>query len=127
MSASLLAAAAFVVVLGTWVLWFRRIRRVQLPADRTPFVIAAFSGAMLGAASLSLGEGVLAGVVAVLAMLAGLFFCLTVAISLQKADGAIQVGQALPAFQATDEQGEAFDSATLAGQPALIKFFRGHW
>ena len=123
-----LAILALLLVVGTGVLWFRRIQGVQIPEDRTPFVLAWLGGAGLGVASLSLGEGVLAGIVAVLAILLGCFGCLTVAISRQRVDaGVIAVGRTLPPFQATDEHGESFDSAELAGKPVLLKFFRGHW
>ena len=40
---------------------------------------------------------------------------------------AIRIGDTIPAFSALDENGELFESKTLAGKPALIKFFRGHW
>ena len=39
----------------------------------------------------------------------------------------IQVGDRIPAFSAPDDSGVIFDSAALAGHPAIIKFFRGHW
>ena len=42
-------------------------------------------------------------------------------------DGAIRVGATIPAFSALDEHNQTFESASLAGTPALIKFFRGHW
>jgi peroxiredoxin len=45
----------------------------------------------------------------------------------QLGDDAIAVGSTIPSFTATDEHGKIFDSQSLAGQPVLIKFFRGHW
>ena len=39
----------------------------------------------------------------------------------------LQVGATIPAFDALDEHGERFDSASLEGHPVLIKFFRAHW
>jgi hypothetical protein len=68
------------------------------------------------------------GVTATLAILIGSFFPFTVAISRQEvAANAIRVGDSIPVFSALDENGEVFESKTLAGRPALIKFFRGHW
>jgi cytochrome oxidase Cu insertion factor (SCO1/SenC/PrrC family) len=62
------------------------------------------------------------------AVFASTFFLLTVAIGSQKVtDDAIEVGATIPSFTATDEHGQTFDSQSLAGHPALIKFFRGHW
>ncbi len=40
---------------------------------------------------------------------------------------AVAVGDIIPSFSAPDEDGTIFNSASLAGSPALIKFFRGHW
>jgi hypothetical protein len=61
------------------------------------------------------------------AALGGLFFYLVMT-GAQRADEThIGVGDKLPAFSAEDDSGALFDSAELAGQPALLKFFRGHW
>jgi cytochrome oxidase Cu insertion factor (SCO1/SenC/PrrC family) len=58
----------------------------------------------------------------------GSFFTVLVAISRQRVGpGAIQVGATLPDFEATDEEGQPFRLSRLAGQPILLKFFRGHW
>ena len=84
--------------------------------------------AALGVAALVGGPGWLGGVPAGLGVLASVFFLATVVIGGQKVgDGAIHVGASLPHFTATDENGEVFDSQSLAGHPVLIKFFRGHW
>ena len=42
-------------------------------------------------------------------------------------DGAIRVGDPMPAFTAVDDGGVLFDSERLRGNPVLIKFFRAHW
>ena len=63
-----------------------------------------------------------------ISLLAAALLLLTVMIGGQKVgDKAIQIGMTIPAFTAPDEQGRTFDSAALAGNPVLIKFFRGHW
>ncbi|MGH0029238.1 MAG: hypothetical protein ACQGVC_05580 [Myxococcota bacterium] len=124
----LLGWLSLAVVLASGALWFRRALAVRLPADRRGFVAVWLVGIALGVAALGQGAGWLAGVPAALAVLGGVFFCFTVAISRQRAaDDAIAVGATLPAFRAPDDTGAVFDSAVLAGRPVLIKFFRGHW
>ena len=61
-------------------------------------------------------------------MVIGCFLPFTVSISAQElASDSIQVGDVMPAFSATIDSGETFDSADLRGKPVLIKFFRAHW
>ena len=123
-----LGVLALVVAAATVVLWFRRIGEVDLPEDRTTYVIFFLSAVALGVGAFVAGARWFGGVAAVLAIVIGSFFPFTVAISRQEvAANAIRVGDSIPVFSALDENGEVFESATLAGKPALIKFFRGHW
>lgn len=39
----------------------------------------------------------------------------------------LRVGQPLPHFRAVDEQGNAVDSESLEGSPAVVLFVRGNW
>ncbi len=124
-------ALGFVALLGivcSGVLWFRAMGAVSLPANRSGFVAAWLGCGALGIAAIAQGPGWVGGVPAVLSIIGASFFLFTVTISRQqvKAD-AIRVGATLPDFSAADENGEAFDSSSLAGHPVLIKFFRGHW
>jgi cytochrome oxidase Cu insertion factor (SCO1/SenC/PrrC family) len=65
---------------------------------------------------------------AALAVLAGVFFSVLVAVSAQRAAAdAIRVGEMLRDFTALDDRGEPFSIASTAGRPLLLKFFRGHW
>jgi hypothetical protein len=128
MVASLLGLSGFALVGGAAVLWFRRIRSVDIPRDRSAFVAAWSVGALLGVAALWLDVGWAVGVPSALAAVVGILFTVLVAISGQRVgDDAIRVGAALPAFTAIDEDGATFDSRSLAGRPVLLKFFRGHW
>ncbi len=123
-----LGVLALVVAAATVVLWFRRIGEVDIPEDRTTYVIFFLSAVALGVGAFVAGARWFGGVAAVLAIVIGSFFPFTVAISRQEvAANAIRVGGSIPVFSALDENGEVFESATLAGKPALIKFFRGHW
>ena len=123
-----IAFAAFLITAASLVLWFRGVRRVALPADRSGFVAAWALAAGLGVWSLVGSPGWVGGALAGLATLAALLLLLTVAISAQKVgEDAISVGMPMPHFTALTEEGAAFDSASLAGDPLLLKFFRGHW
>jgi len=128
MGGTYLGLASAVVLGASIFLWIRALKRVEIPSNRGGFVAAWLVAAGLGVAALLAEPGWLGGIPAGLAVFASSFFLLTVAIGRQKvADGAIQVGAAIPDFTATDEHGETFDSRSLAGHPVLIKFFRGHW
>ena len=123
-----LGLLALVVAAATVALWFRQIGQVDIPEDRTTYVIFFLSAAALGVGAFVAGVRWFGGVAAVLAIIIGSFFPFTVAISRQEvAANAIRVGDSIPVFSALDENGEIFESKTLAGKPALIKFFRGHW
>ena len=123
-----LGVLALAVAAATVVLWFRRIGQVDIPEDRTTYVIFFLSAVALGVGAFVAGARWFGGVAAVLAIVIGSFFPFTIAISRQEvAANAIRVGDSIPVFSALDENGETFESKTLAGKPALIKFFRGHW
>ena len=119
---------AFGLAAGSGALWFRRAMQVRLPADRRAFEAVRSAAALLAVIALFGGAGWLGGSAAALALLVSGFLLFTVAVSRQRVGpGAVSVGSPLPRFLAPDEHGASFDSASLSGHPALIKFFRGHW
>ena len=119
---------ALVVAAVTVALWFRQINQVDVPEDKAAYVIFFLSAAALGIGAFVAGTRWFGGVAAALAIIIGSFFPFTVAISRQEvAANAIRVGGVIPVFSALDENGELFESKTLAGKTVLIKFFRGHW
>ena len=125
---------ALMSVLGvalTFYFWFQRIQSVSIPANRSGFVAAALGSAALGMAALVSSPGWLVGALAVLGMASGLLFALLVAISPQKTEGAIEVGERLSERlgdgAALDDAGNTVSLSAYAGTPMLIKFFRGHW
>jgi hypothetical protein len=125
---TILGVLALVVAAVTVALWFRRIGQVDIPDDRTTYVIFFLSAVALGVGAFVAGTRWFAGVAAALAILIGSFFPFTIAISRQEVPAnVIRVGDSIPAFSALDENGEVFESKSLAGKPALVKFFRGHW
>ena len=123
-----LGLAALVLALGSAVLWFYLARQVNLPENRTVFVVAFLAAAAGGVAAFFKGTSWLGAVPAVLAVAIGLFLPFTIAISPQEASAnAIKLGDTIPHFTAPDDKGEIFDSRSLHGHLVLIKFFRAHW
>ena len=128
MTGAFLGWLAFGITAVGVVLWVRAVRRVAIPVNRGLFVAAAIAALALGGVALFSQPGWLAGSAAALSVLFGFFFLLTFAIGAQKvSESGIRVGARIPDFTALDEHGQRFDSRSLAGRPALIKFFRGHW
>ena len=128
MNATVLGMSALILTLVSLVLWIRALRNVSLPENRSGYLIAFVLAGALGIATLSQSPGWLVGILAVFPIVVALFFSLTFAIGGQfTGPDAIAVGATLPTFTAIDEHGETFDSSDLAGNPVLIKFFRGHW
>ncbi len=129
MTAATLAILAFVIVAIAVAVWAVLLLSVSIPKNRSVFVISCATAAGLGITALVMGTGHWAASVAAgIAIFIGLFFLLTVAIGDQKGGtGKFELGQPLPALSAPDENKQIFDIATLAGQPILLKFFRGHW
>ena len=123
-----LGIAALALAVGTVMLWFYLARQVNLPDDRTFFVIAFLGAAALGIAAYVKGTSIPGGIPPVIAIVIGLFLPFTIAISPQELETGkvIQVGDTIPHFTALDDQGVRFDSASLRAL-VLIKFFRAHW
>ncbi|MDJ0790035.1 MAG: hypothetical protein QNK05_24835 [Myxococcota bacterium] len=122
-----LGLAAIVLAVGSTVLWFRLANTVDLPENRTLFLVVWVGAALLGIVALVKG-GWLGRIAAVPAIALGLFLPFTVSISEQVLPpDTIQVGDVIPTFSAPDDSGQVFDSTRLRGRPVLIKFFRAHW
>ena len=128
MSGTVLGLVAFAFSVSAGILWFQRMNRVAIPANRSAFLAVMWVGLTLGVLALARGAGWIGGAAAVLSIFAAALFTLTVLIGGQKGgSGALQVGQPIPDFTAPDENGEPFQLSSLAGRPVLMKFFRGHW
>lgn len=119
---------ALAMAIGLVLFWFRQVNLVALPQDRTLFVVAFVTAAVLGIATFIVGTRWFGGIPAVGAIIVGAFMTGTIYISPQKvADNPVKVGDIIPQFVALNDDGERFNSGDLAGKPTLIKFFRGHW
>ena len=128
MNSIALGILALLLVAVAGGMWIRAFRAVRVPENRSGYVGFWIAGAAIGIAALAGSPGWGGGVPAALAVAGASFFLLMVAISRQRVgESVLAVGAAFPPFSALDENRERFDSSSLAGKPALIKFFRGHW
>ena len=124
-----LGLAGLALAIGAVALWFYLVRQVNLPEDRTGFVLVFLSAAGLGVAAYVKGTSIPGAIPAALAILIGLFLPFTIYISAQapEADKLIKIGDSIPYFTALDDQEKTFDSNSLNDHLVLIKFFRAHW
>ena len=128
MGGELLGVLAAGVVVLTGVVWFRLIKAVRVPSNRVAFFAAMGVGVALGIAAFAQGTGVLGGLAAGFAVVAGgAFLGLRLQSTQDVRQPAVGVGRPILDFTAPDERGEPFDLASLGGKPYLLKFFRGHW
>ena len=113
-----LGLLAFAVAAVSLVLWFSQINQVDIPENRTAFVVFFLTAAALGAGAFVARTRWFGGVAAVLAILIGSFFPFSVAISRQEvAASGIQVGDDDPHFSALDDEG----SALRLGEPSTAR------
>ena len=124
----MLSFVGLVIVVATGVRWFQLIQNVAIPRNRVGFHLAFAGGAVLGLVGAITGTSWLSTIVGGLAAVAGSMMPLLRLQSGQKsAEPTLSVGEPILAFTALDENGVAFDLASLKGKPYLLKFFRGHW
>ncbi|MEM8500090.1 MAG: hypothetical protein AAF542_18870 [Pseudomonadota bacterium] len=124
-----LGIPALLIVGGSFALWIRAFQRVAIPKDRTTYVVTWIVGGSIGLGALMMSEsGDLTRIPAWFAVSTSVILLLLVSISRQvPAENTIRVSDCMPTFTAIDEHGEPFNSLSLQGHLALIKFFRAHW
>lgn len=122
------AVAGLVLAIACAVGWNLSIEAVDIPENRTLFVVGFLAAAALGVTALVKGAGWIGGIISLPAIAIGALLPFTMAISPQE-PGAdiIQVGDTIPRFTAPDDSGQVFRSDALNGHIVLIKFFRAHW
>jgi hypothetical protein len=123
-----LGISALALAVATFLTWGYHIRQVDIPENRTLFVVVFLVAVALGVSAYIKRTGLLGGVAAAVAIFIGLLLPFTIAISPQEASAnVIKVGDSMPHFTAPDDKGNVFDSKSLHGHLVLIKFFRAHW
>ncbi len=121
-----LGLLGLLIILVTTGTWFWRAWRVRIPTSTPyPFIMLWALGLVLGIDALMGGTESSYATWAVGVGVSLLYLIFTGA---QKvSDTMINVGDQIPAFTGTNDEGETFDSSSLSGSRVLIKFFRGHW
>lgn len=127
MSGALLALLAGLVMGSAGLRWLALMQAGRIPRDVTRYLASSALGVLLGVAALLRGAGVIGGVIAALAALAGAAFLALYAASGQRRGAALAVGDRVLDFTARDADGRSFTLSSLDGRPFLLKFFRGHW
>ena len=121
-----LGLLGLLIILVTTGTWFWRAWRVRIPTSTPyPFIMLWAFGLVLGIVAL-MGET--ESSYAAWAVGVGVSLLYLIFTGAQKvSDTMINVGDQIPAFNGTNDEGETFDSSSLSGSRVLIKFFRGHW
>jgi hypothetical protein len=124
-----LGLLALAIAAGTFVFWFHLAGQVNLPENRTGFVLVFLGAAALGITAYVKGTSLIGAIPPAMAILIGLFLPFTIYVSPQEVEAGkvIKVGDTIPRFSAYDDKGNVFDSASLNDHLVLIKFFRAHW
>lgn len=120
-----LGLAGLLIVLATLARWMQRAWATDIPKSFAPFQAAAALGALLGVAALLQNSEAAYARPAIGFGLVFLYLSFTGA--QRSGNEAIAVGDTIPSFTATQDDGASFDSANLDGSRVLLKFFRGHW
>jgi hypothetical protein len=125
---TLTGLAALALVVGSWAVYWPKIKRVRVPLLPWGHWLVTGVGIGLAIGALAAGGGLVGGAAAVLAvLLGGTFFFLSLASRMPGNTPAVSVGQPILDFTALDSDGNEFSLSSLRGQPFLLKFFRGHW
>jgi peroxiredoxin len=128
MSGRILGWAAASVIAAAAVPWYLAMRRVRVPRNAAPYLVACGIGAALGVAAFVAGTDLGSGIAAGLAITTTLaFYALFSASGQRRGTPTVRVGGPILDFTATDDAGLPFSLAKLRGRPVLLKFFRGHW
>lgn len=124
----ILSAVGLSVVMVAWAVWFKKALSQAVPSSVLGFAIPMILGLGLVSAAFAFETSLLGVVIATIALVLGTFWLVSTALGAQKtAEPTIAVGQPLPEFSASNEDGSAFHSGEMNGAPYLLKFFRGHW
>lgn len=127
-----LSLLGLLVVVGGWVAYLATVPKGNVPARPVAHVVAMLLGAGFSVVGLASAVrdgpwGVAAALAVSALMMSGLFLFLLTQRKTPTGDILIKVGDPLLAFAVSDSDGQVFDTAALAGQRVLIKFFRGRW
>jgi hypothetical protein len=129
-----LSVLSFLVVLATWITYFRTIPKMKVPVNPIGSKVFQSIGLALGACAIVLSFqdsnmfSLAVFIPAFLALMFSLFFFwLLTQRKTPIGDLKVKVGDKLLPFTATTSSGVTFHSDELIGERILLKFFRGGW
>ncbi len=124
----LLGLLAFALVRANRVVHRRLVRALRVPRRPVAQLVAMALTAALAIATLTRPFDLVGYTLAALALFgAGRFLFVAFRSRLPAKRLIVTEGQPAPDFTAIDADGRPFQLSSLAGQPVLLKFYRGHW
>jgi uncharacterized membrane protein YhhN len=127
-SGSVLILVALGLVVGSVAAYWPKVKALRVPLRPVGYQAAMVLGMLLALMGLVKEPGLLSGMAASLAVLAGgSFLFVTLTSRLPDKFPSAAVGQLAPDFTARDSDGKNFTLSSLEGRTVLLKFFRGYW
>ena len=127
-SGSVFILVALGIVVGTVAAYWPQVKALRVPLRPVGYQALMVLGILLALMGLVKEPGLLSGMAAALAILAGgSFLFVTLTSRLPDKLPSAAVGQPAPNFSARDADGKNFTLSSLKGKTVLLKFFRGYW
>ena len=123
-----LAASALAAVVGSWLIYLRSIPGGGVARRPIGHLATQILGMVVAVIAIGLSPQLPVAIPAAVSLLLGAVFLGL--LSLRKTpigELKVDVGDPLIAFQCSDSAGAVFETGSLRGQRALLKFFRGSW
>ena len=127
-SGSVFIIVALGIVVGTAAAFWLQVKALRGPRRLEGYQALMVLGILLALMGFVKEPGLLGGMAASLAILAGSLFLLgSLTSRLPDKRPSAGVGQPAPDFTARDADGKNFTLSSLKGRTVLLKFFRGYW
>ncbi len=127
-SGYVLILVALGLVVGTVAVYWPKVKALRVPLRPVGYQAAMVLGIVLALIGFVKDPGLLSGMAASLAILAGgSFLFITLTSGLPEKLPSAGVDQPAPDFSAKDADGNNFTLSSLKGRTVLLKFFRGYW
>ena len=130
----ILALISFLLVMGTWIVYFATIPQSKVPVQPTGYAIVQTIGLIMSITTFFLLDGVpLASKIIILFLaifalsMSAFFLWLLTQRKTPIGDLKVKVGDQLLPFTAVDSENTPFHTDQLMGKRTLVKFFRGGW
>ena len=125
---NVLSIVALGLNMGNGAVYWPKVKALRVPLRPVGHQAVMVLGIVLAVMAFWRGVGLVGGIAAILALLAGgmfLFFTLTSRVP--RKEPSVAVDQPALNFTTMDADGSHFTLSSLIGTPVLLKFFRGGW